>query len=396
VATEPVAGLRVRAAARGEVDPQLGSVTVDTATLWINGVELSASGRLTRASERLAFDVVGALRPVHCGVLLQATPEALRDRLDGLVVDGVISGTIRLAVDTADVENLVLDVDLRNGCRATGRGLLDIERLHGAFTHRVELPDDEVFEFRTGPGSGSWASLEEISPFLVSAVLTTEDGRFFQHNGFNIREIRRALIRDIESGHPRFGASTISMQLARNLYLYRRRTLARKLQEAVLTWYLEQNLSKEQILTLYLNVIENGPEIFGVRRAAMHYFGRQPDDLSAREAVLLAKLLPAPVRSHEQTYEAGELGPTWNGRLDRALRVMRDRRMLTAEEYRAGLEQRIVFHRSGDSLPLHRSWRPRGMFPHRGGDEDEASPERWLEVESEAEIPAPDELLEDE
>jgi membrane peptidoglycan carboxypeptidase len=227
---------------------------------------------------------------------------------------------------------------------------------------------------------------------VIAAVLTTEDGRFFFHSGFNIREIRRALIRNIRAGRPRFGASTISMQLARNLFLYRNRTIARKLQEAVLTWYLEENLSKEEIIALYLNIIEFGPRIFGIRHAAMHYFGRQPDDLSPREAMFIAKLLPSPVSGHEDTYEEGELSPRWRSRIDRALRVMRDRRSITNEEYREAIGQRIVFHRASEPLPPHRYWRAR-HHDFRGREEmDDSSPERWLEIDIEAEIPAPPDL----
>ena len=131
------------------------------------------------------------------------------------MLEGAISGQVHFAVDTDRIDELILDINLDNRCSATGRDNLAIERLQGSFTHRVELPDDDPYEFRSGPGSGSWAAFSQISPFMFGAVLTTEDGRFFHHNGFNIREIRRALQRDITAGRPRFGASTITMQLAR-------------------------------------------------------------------------------------------------------------------------------------------------------------------------------------
>ncbi len=395
VASSPVSDLRLRAIANGSVNADERRIVLEGARVWLNGIETSWAGNFTSTADRTAFDITAELHQIHCDVLRDSTPEALREHLAQMTLDGVISGRVRLALDTEDLEDLVLDFDIRNGCRAVGSGRLDIDRLQGAFLHRVDLPGDDAHEFRIGPGSGNWAAFGQLSPYLLAAVLTTEDGRFFHHNGFNVREMRRALIRDVEAGRPRFGASTISMQLARNLFLYRRRTLARKLQEAVLTWYLEQNLSKEEILTLYLNIIEFGPHVFGIRHAAMHYFGRQPDDLSPREAVFLAKLLPSPVRGHEQTYDAGELSPRWRARVNRALRVMRDRRALSNEEYQAAMEQRIVFYQQGEALPSHRTWRPRGPFLQRRGIVDDAPPERWLEVETEANIPAPSELVDD-
>jgi membrane peptidoglycan carboxypeptidase len=187
------------------------------------------------------------------------------------------------------------------------------------------------------------------------------------------------------------------MQLARNLYLGRERTLSRKLQEAVLTWYIEEHLSKDELLAIYLNIIEFGPRIFGIRHAAMHYFGRQPDDLSPREAAFLAKLLPSPVRRHEQTYEEGELSPRWRGMVDRLLGVMHERRALTQSEYQRALEERIDFHRSGEPLPPYRRWPIRPPFlGRRGGNTDEdTEPERWLEIDGDAHIPAPADLLDD-
>jgi membrane peptidoglycan carboxypeptidase len=231
---------------------------------------------------------------------------------------------------------------------------------------------------------------------MFAAVLSTEDGAFYHHSGYNLREIRTALIRDIEAGQPRFGASTITMQLARNLYLNRERTFARKIQEAVLTWYLESTLSKDEILTYYLNVIEFGPRIFGIRHAAMYYFGRQPDDLSPREAVFLAKLLPNPVQRHDSTFVEGELSPRWQTMLDRVLAVMRERRFITPAEYQAAVAERVVFFREGDPLPLHRTWRSRASsFDSWAEGEVDAPIDRWLEVDAEAEIPAPSELDDD-
>ncbi len=396
LASETITGLRVRTVANGQYLRQADTLELEEAHLWLNGVETRWSGQISRQDERMAFDLLTELYPIHCGELRDATPAALRQDLAEMEFDGVISGRARLAVDTEDLENLVLELELQNGCRAIGRGRLDIERLYGAFTHRVELPDDEIYEFRAGPGSGNWASLDGISPFMIAAVMTTEDGRFYFHNGFTLTEIRRALIRDIRAGRPRFGASTITMQLSRNLFLGRERTLARKIQEAVLTWYLEENLSKDEILALYFNIIEYGPHIFGIRHATTHYFGRQPDDLSPREAAFIAKLLPSPVARHNSTYDAGQLSPRFRNMVDRLLGVMRERRALTPGEHQTALDERIVFYQPSDPFPVRRPWLPRPPFldRQRGSDRDEP-PERWLEVDMDAYIPAPAELRDD-
>lgn len=402
LADQPVEDLHIRLVGSGSFPLAREEIALDTARIFVNGVELGLSGRALRDADHYELDVTVDLEQMECARLLEATPRPVRGVLDALELTGTIGGRIRLAVDSRNLQATVLDLALRNGCEARGRGELAVERLEGHFVQRVLIPatedrEEEIIEFETGPESASWASLSEISPYMVAAVLTTEDGRFWTHDGFNLREIRRALIRDLEEGWPRFGASTVTMQLARNLYLFRGRTAARKLQEAVLTWYLESHLSKEQILALYLNVIEFGPRLYGIRAAAMHYFGRSPGDLSPREAVFLAKLLPNPVGRHESTYERGELSPRWQGMIDRTLAVMLERGHLSEEEYRAAREEPIVFHRPDDPLPPRRTWHHRRARLRDGFDVvvdpwDDGEPAE--DRDGEARIPAPRNLEE--
>src|SRR6185369_12377724 len=114
-----------------------------------------------------------------------------------------------------------------------------------------------------GPGTEGWVSMGSLPKFMEVGVLTCEDGRFMRHHGFDKEAIINSIRENLAAGGFKRGASTISMQLAKNLYLSREKTLSRKLQEAVLTLYLEQELSKDQIIELYLNVIEFGPGIYG-------------------------------------------------------------------------------------------------------------------------------------
>src|SRR5262249_54821563 len=155
-----------------------------------------------------------------------------------------------------------------------------------------------------GPKNPDWRPLEAISPHLQAAFLTAEDAGFYSHHGFEPGMIRRALIENLKRGRVTRGASTISQQLVKNLYLDQTRTFARKLQEAALTWRLDQVVPKRRILELYLNAIELGPGTFGVRQAARRYFGKEPQALSPLEAAHLASVAPNPrgyfAKFHEQ------------------------------------------------------------------------------------------------
>ncbi len=139
-----------------------------------------------------------------------------------------------------------------------------------------------------------WTPLSRISPYLIKAVLISEDDKFYQHEGFDFEAIEKAVEKDIKQKKFKFGGSTISQQLAKNLYLSPPKNPIRKLKEAILTWRIEKTLSKKRILELYLNIAEWGEGIFGIGAASFHYYGKPPSELSPEEAARLASVLPNP------------------------------------------------------------------------------------------------------
>jgi monofunctional biosynthetic peptidoglycan transglycosylase len=153
-----------------------------------------------------------------------------------------------------------------------------------------------------------WVPWDAISPDVKRAVVSAEDMEFFSHNGFSTAEMRAALRKAWQERDSPRGASTITQQLAKNLWLSPSRTPLRKLREAVLTWQLERDLSKQRILELYLNVVEFGPGIYGVGAAARHYFDKQPSRLSEHESAQLAASLPRPSRWHPGVESASYWG----------------------------------------------------------------------------------------
>jgi monofunctional biosynthetic peptidoglycan transglycosylase len=141
-----------------------------------------------------------------------------------------------------------------------------------------------------------WMPLNRISPYLQRAVIVAEDASFYQHSGFDWEGLKDAATRNWDKGELRRGGSTITQQLAKNLYLSSDKSLFRKAREAMLTWQLEGALTKKRILELYLNVAEWGRGIYGAEAAARHHFGKSAADLTAEEAALLAAMLPSPRR----------------------------------------------------------------------------------------------------
>jgi monofunctional biosynthetic peptidoglycan transglycosylase len=185
----------------------------------------------------------------------------------------------------------------------------------------------------------TWIGLERVSPLLVQAVLLSEDANFFGHDGFDWEAVRDAAEHDLRAGRFARGASTLTQQLAKNLWLGTERTLWRKAKEAVLAAKLERAVSKKRILALYLNVVELDDAVFGVEAGARQRFGTSAADLSAAQAVVLASLLPAP-RRVDLAHPAGWLRTRSRRLLDR----MRDVGRVGAEEHlRASTElERIL------------------------------------------------------
>ena len=147
-----------------------------------------------------------------------------------------------------------------------------------------------------GPQNPYWTPLGSVSRTVILCVVRAEDAKFFQHNGFDWDQMQDSFETNVEEGRYKRGGSTITMQLARNLFLWRRKLMVRKVLEVYLTWRLEHTLDKRRILELYLNAAEWGPGIYGIGEASRHYFGKPPSALTLGESAMLAAILPSPLR----------------------------------------------------------------------------------------------------
>ena len=146
------------------------------------------------------------------------------------------------------------------------------------------------------PLQWQWVPLSKISPNIIHAVILAEDARFYEHIGFDVEAIKFALEKNIKRKKNAVGGSTITQQLAKNLYLSTKKSIPRKVQELIIAFKMERRLSKRRILELYLNVIEFGHGIYGVEAACQHYFGKSAADVSIDEASRLIAIMPSPRR----------------------------------------------------------------------------------------------------
>ena len=144
------------------------------------------------------------------------------------------------------------------------------------------------------PIQHEWRDYDEISTNFKKALIAAEDARFVQHHGFDWSGIQAALKRNDEEGKLVAGGSTISQQLAKNLFLYNQRSFIRKGQEAIATWMMERMWSKQRILEVYMNSVEFGQHIYGIEAASQHYFGKSSESLTREQAAFLASILTNP------------------------------------------------------------------------------------------------------
>ena len=164
-------------------------------------------------------------------------------------------------------------------------------------THPVETTMFMRLDYWSEPSEPihhKWRDYDQISDYLKRAVVTSEDGKFMHHHGFDWEGMQYALERNQDKGKVVAGGSTISQQLAKNLFLYNKRSFIRKGQEAVATWMMERMWSKQRILEVYLNSVDFGDNIYGVEAASQHYFGKSSRSLSRDQAAFLAAILPNP------------------------------------------------------------------------------------------------------
>jgi|SaaInlStandDraft_5_1057022.scaffolds.fasta_scaffold33083_2 monofunctional glycosyltransferase len=139
-----------------------------------------------------------------------------------------------------------------------------------------------------------YVALEDVSPYFIQSLVISEDGSFYKHKGFDLQELRNSFIENLKSFKYKRGGSTISQQLVKNYFLTGKKSLLRKLKEAYLTYLLEKNFSKNEILEKYINLVDFGREIFGLQSAAHLYFNTTPSQLSLAQSIVLVYLLPSP------------------------------------------------------------------------------------------------------
>jgi hypothetical protein len=350
LAAETVGGVAFDGEIAATYDSGARTARLEKAVLRSGGVEYQLSADVRLGVER-RFDKIAArliIPAVDCQAMLDGLPDKLVPRLQGFELSGTFTTDIDLLIDWDDLEETALggSVGIRK-CRvrkpAPG---MSARKIRKEFKHQVLVGRDDGEDiYRTmtiGPSADSFVPLEMVSPYLVKSFMTTEDSSFFRHRGFIVSEFRTALIKNLEAGRFRYGASSITMQLVKNVYLDRQKTLSRKLEELFMTWYIETQVDKNRLMEVYVNAIEYGPALYGIGPAARRYFGKHPIDLNPREAAFFSSILPSPRRRFRQ-FCRGKLDRWAERKVGNILAKMHERERLTDEEFEQVQRVPLVF-----------------------------------------------------
>jgi membrane peptidoglycan carboxypeptidase len=182
------------------------------------------------------------------------------------------------------------------GLKITRYGEADLNKINGEFTYRAMENGVPQRPIVVGASNYNYTPLADLSPYLQKCVLTSEDPSFLTHRGFINEAFKQSIAKNIRTKKFSRGASTISMQLIKNVFLTREKTLSRKLEEILLVYILENNhiSTKQRMLEVYFNIIEWGPNVYGIGEAAQFYFQKNPSDLTLNECLFLATIIPKP------------------------------------------------------------------------------------------------------
>jgi hypothetical protein len=216
-----------------------------------------------------------------------------------------------------------------------------IARLRGNFIFGSDEGAGPHRSIDVSPASPDFIALRDVPPLFVRTLLLSEDAGFYGHRGIDLHELPTALLTNWSRGGAARGASTLTQQLAKNLFLSRDKQLGRKLQELAITFLLESALGKDRILEIYLNIIEWGPDLRGLRPAAHHYFGCEPQALTPAQMAFLVSIIPGPIK-YQSSFAHGTPGPGLRSLIDALLGKLRSVHAIGEEEYLRALGEPIV------------------------------------------------------
>jgi hypothetical protein len=229
--------------------------------------------------------------------ILNGFPRGLFESLDGLKVQGKVKYDLHFHLDTSIPDSVRFTSSLiPNQFKIVKWGKTNLQKINKPFVYTPYEYGKPMRDIMVGPSNPNYTPLNAISNNYKNALLTSEDPSFMSHKGFVMESFRKSFVVNFKEKRFVRGGSTISMQLVKNVFLSRSKTLSRKAEEILIVWLIENNrlISKQRMLEVYFNIIEMGRNVYGIGEASRYYFGKTPANLTIGEGIFLANIVPRP------------------------------------------------------------------------------------------------------
>ena len=272
-------------------------VAIDsTSTIHLKNIQIHPFIKYTLSPSKI-YELKLHTEELDAQEIMNSFPKGLFESLDGIQVTGKLQYNLDFYLDSQNPDSVIFNSRLRNeGFKVLKWGKTNLQKINSTFVYTPYEYGKPMRDIIIGPENPNFVSIDQISPNLKSALLTAEDPSFYSHNGFVEASIRSSIITNFKAKAFKRGGSTISMQLAKNVYLNRQKTLARKIEEILIVWIMESGKlsTKQRMFETYLNLIEWGRNVYGIGEASRYYFDKHPSELSLGEGIFLASIVPRP------------------------------------------------------------------------------------------------------
>jgi len=286
------------------------SVAIDsTSTVVLNQMKFHPYVAYNNETDKI-YTLKVAIPKMKAQDFISSLPNGLFTHFEGMEAEGEFDYRLNFVFNKNKPNAIVFESQLhKENLKITKYGEANLNKLNGEFVYRAIINDVPQRPILVGQANSNYTPLSQISPFLRKCVLTTEDPSFFSHKGFITEAFKQSIVKNIRTKKFSRGGSTISMQLIKNTFLKREKTISRKLEEILLVYIMENNriVSKERMLEVYFNIIEWGPNVYGIGEAAHFYFQKSPSELTLNECLYLANIIPSPKKFMYQFNQEGNL-----------------------------------------------------------------------------------------
>ncbi len=305
-----------------------------TSTVQLNNIKCNPYVSYTNETDKI-YALQLNIPKMKANDFISSLPTGLFRHFEGMEAQGNFSYALHFEYNNHQPNDIIFDSKLKpEGLKITKYGEADLNKINGEFTYRAIDNGVAQRPIVVGPSNPNFTPLNQISPYLQKCVLTSEDPSFFNHRGFINEAFKQSIAKNIKTKKFARGASTISMQLVKNAFLTREKTLSRKLEEILLVYILENNRisSKERMLEVYFNIIEWGPNVYGIGEASRFYFNKIPQDLNVNQCLFLAGIIPKPKGFMWRLENAEKFKPFAQQHNDFLMRLMFKRNLITAND----------------------------------------------------------------